>query len=269
MTEQQDKRNSSEPETDHFYVGYLPTPQPHRRFIVLLFTFITFWVFALSTVLVLTQRSPGRAVWLNSNEQSWTGILVESPYPMLIPDDSSATPPLLVVSMGKAGAHESLRGAFDHHVTLRGYALQREGRYMIELAPHPDAIVIDHPIPVEDRPSTQQARTEDLDLVGEIIDGKCYLGAMKPGDGVGHRTCAALCLRGGLPPMFVAESEIGDILYPLLLVDGSSKLDEETIQLVASRVHVHGQLSRIAGLPVLSVNRDDIQPLGAAVTSIP
>lgn len=254
---------------DHFYVGYLPAPDPHRRFVLLLVALLTLWTISAAIILVLTQRSPGPAVWLSSNQQSWTGILVETPYPMLIPDKGDDAFPLLVVSMGKAGAHAALRDAFDHRVTLSGFALQREGRNMIELAPEPDAIKIFEPIEPDRRPAITQVNSRSLELVGEIIDGKCFLGAMKPGDGTAHRSCAALCMRGGLPPMFAAESDLGDILYPLLMVDGSCELKDETIQMVASRVRVRGVLTNIAGLPVLSVKHEDIHPIGLFDTYIP
>src|SRR5258708_24539109 len=48
--------------------------------------------------------------------------------------------------------------------------------------------------------------TRDLGPVtvtGEIVDSKCYLGVMNPGQGKVHRDCAARCLSGGTPPIFV------------------------------------------------------------------
>ena len=53
-------------------------------------------------------------------------------------------------------------------------------------------------------------------LFGEITDPKCYLGAMKPGTGLTHRGCAALCISGGIPPLFVVER--GDNLPSRMLV---------------------------------------------------
>ncbi len=252
---------STSPKPDHFYVGYLPAPEPYRRFTTLLIAFLVVWFVSLSGVLVLTQRSPGTAVWDNSNEQTWTGRLIPKPYPMLIPDDSDNTTPLLVVAMGKLGAHTQLADAFNHRVTLRGFELTREGRRIIELAPEPGAIAIARPLGEQEIPKVVPAASGFIELVGEITDGKCYLGAMKPGDGFGHRSCAALCIRGGLPPMFVAESDLGSVIYPLFVVDGSTSLNEETIQLVACRVRLRGTLGSIAGIPVLSVKQDDIQPI--------
>jgi hypothetical protein len=54
--------------------------------------------------------------------------------------------------------------------------------------------------------------TEDLGaftLVGEIVDSKCYLGIMNPGETNPHRECAALCIRGGIPPLIIAHDADG------------------------------------------------------------
>ena len=232
----------------------------------LLVSVITLWLLCMSFVIVLTQRSPGRAVWDVGNEQEWSGVLIGSPYPILIPDQPEEAA-LLVVGMGKFGAQDALTDAFNHRVTLRGFELWRDGRHLIELTPEPDAVVIEEAVDNNEIPTLQLIEEELIDLVGEITDGKCYLGAMKPGDGYGHRSCAALCLHGGLPPMFVAESDVGGILYPLLIVDGSSTLDADVISLVASRVRVRGQRGTIAGLPVITTHKRDIELMSSELTA--
>lgn len=249
--------------TDPFYVGYLPAPTAHRRAMKSFIVLLALWLSMMGSVLVLTQRDPGAAVWDTSNERTWSGTLVEHPYPMLIPDDTDTQQALFVVAMGKRGAHDRLRPGFGHRVTLRGYELQREGRRMIELAETPDALQIGEPTT---QPPLFSHQNPDLDtnqdrveLIGEIIDGKCYLGAMKPGDGFGHRACATLCLQGGLPPMFAAEGETGTTLYPLLIVDDSTELDDATLSKVARRVRIQARTGTVAGLPVLFTNADAIE----------
>jgi len=39
----------------------------------------------------------------------------------------------------------------------------------------------------------------EFDLVGEIVDSKCYFGNMNPGNGKVHRDCAVRCMSGGIP----------------------------------------------------------------------
>ena len=258
MNDQRQSQQPADQQTDPFYVGYLPAPEQHRKAMRLLIALMVMWVGATAVILVLTQRTPGRSVWDNSNERSWTGVFVDDPYPMLVSDDPKDPHPMLVVSMGKRGAHDRLREADGHRITVRGYQLNREGRHLIELSDGPDAIEILERANPAACPAVLKHEQEPVELVGEIIDGKCYLGAMKPGDGLGHRACALLCIRGGLPPMFVAESEVGEILYPLLIVDGSTHLEEPNLSKVACRVRVRGQIGHIDGMPVISTTSDQI-----------
>jgi nitrite reductase/ring-hydroxylating ferredoxin subunit len=43
---------------------------------------------------------------------------------------------------------------------------------------------------------------------GPLGDPKCFARAMKPGDGKTHKGCAVLCLRGGIPAVFVAADRV-------------------------------------------------------------
>jgi len=240
---------------DEFYVGYLQMPDGHRRFISSFVIAMLVWSIGICLIIVITMRDPGYAKWNTGSMQSWTGTLIEQPYPMLIPDSNEPSA-LLVVSMGKRGAHERLSPHYGKHVTLRGYELNRDGRHLIELSPETNAI--------EAKQSPPRVFDEQLEhiehalLTGEIVDGKCYLGAMKPGDGAGHQACATLCIRGGLPPMFVADTPEGDYLYYLLTIDGSTQLPERIFSMIGRQVKLEGTISDKHGIRMLQTSVDDI-----------
>jgi hypothetical protein len=60
-------------------------------------------------------------------------------------------------------------------------------------------------------------------LTGEIVDSKCFLGVMTPGDGRTHSACASLCLRGGIPPALLVRDRVGrPALYLLEDATGAS-----------------------------------------------
>ena len=40
---------------------------------------------------------------------------------------------------------------------------------------------------------------------GEIVDSKCYLGVMNPGNLKAHRACAINCIQGGVPPVLLVR----------------------------------------------------------------
>jgi len=244
--------DSSPPDRDEFYVGYLPTPPKHLQVLRVLVMMMAVWILAMAGVISFSMRDPGEAVWDTSKEQTWTGTLVMEPYPMLLPDDGSAG--YLVVEMGKRGAQERVAPFARTSVSLRGFLLERDGRRIIELTPEdPDdqAITAAQSQGSIDFPPI--ASGEHASLVGEIVDGKCYLGAMKPGDGMTHKACATLCLRGGLPPMVVTQTEAGHE-FRLLILNGRVALPEELLAFVAEPVRVEGELIEFAGIPAVNVD---------------
>lgn len=242
---------------DPFYVGYLPMPEEHRRFVHALVVLLALWILGVGATIAMVMRDPGDAVWNTSNEQSWTGTLTMHPYPMLIPDNDRQHP-LLIVSIGKRGAHDRLAEFDRSTVELHGWELHREGRHLIELAEEDDAIIrVDDASPL----SAPGRPAEQVTIEGEIVDGKCFLGAMKPGDGSAHKSCAVLCLRGELPPMLATADVEGDPVFHLLIVDGKTALSEQILQLVSKRVRIRGQLTQpFDGLSILSTTEQEITP---------
>jgi len=246
---------NSKSQHDDFYVGYLPIPREYRKFITALMITLFIWIAAMAIIIVTTMRDPGFAIWKTGNVQQWSGTLVESPYPMLIPDNPSESA-IFVVSMGKKGAHDRLSPFFDKHVILNGFELNRDGRLLIELEEDASAITLD--LSKTTTPLSSPTYIDSTKLIGEIVDGKCYLGAMKPGDGVGHRSCAVLCIRGGLPPMFAAETPDGSKIYYLLTINGTTNYSEESLALVGQRVSITAEHSTLYGLPLLQTSNDQI-----------
>lgn len=243
---------------DAFYVGYLTTPKKHRTAIILTMIVIALWALCMSLMLVLAQRSPGLATWDISNEETWTGFLLEDPYPMLVTEQET----LLVVNMGKRDARAALEPFYDSQVTISGYQLIRDGRRIIELS-SPDSVR------AADLQNTSAFHVPDLEVldeeptihIGEIIDGKCYLGAMKPGDGFAHRSCAILCIKGGLPPMFAFEQRDEGTEIPLILIEDKAHFPEEHYQFVACRVELLARRARFGTLPILLIEPDSIRVL--------
>ena len=83
-------------------------------------------------------------------------------------------------------------------------------------------------------------------LVGEIVDTKCYLGAMKPGRGKPHRDCASLCIRGGIPAALLVRTENGE-RHLVHLVSFGRPVGVEVLDFVGQPVEVTGLLRRKDG----------------------
>tara|TARA_R110002072_G_scaffold42064_22_gene119128 strand:- start:8496 stop:9314 length:819 start_codon:yes stop_codon:yes gene_type:complete len=247
--------NSTEPTKPEFYVGYLPTPPAHRRFIQLTVAALTFLTLALAVLIARAQRDPGASLIPSATIQSWTGTLYTQPYPMLIEDDGSIH---LVMGMGKFGVADRVAPFKAKRCIVEGWALARSDRQGIQLAPESNAI---RPDPNSTSTIAQPALSPPtpVRLFGEIVDGKCFIGAMKPGDGKAHKSCAILCIGGGLPPMFESIDPTEFESLPLILVNGQAHLPDQLLQLAGEPVIITANLQSLGPLPILNIHFDPWQ----------
>ena len=105
-------------------------------------------------------------------------------------------------------------------------------------------------------------KTTDLGqmtLSGEIVDSKCYFGSMKPGEGKPHRSCAALCISGGIPPVYVVQNENKEADYYLMVGANGQQINQELLPYVAENVTLKGRVEQSDEWKILYVNPDDIQ----------
>jgi hypothetical protein len=100
-------------------------------------------------------------------------------------------------------------GLVGQRVAAEGYVLARGDIAMLVLG----AELVVRPGPAPAPPVERLGRWR---ITGEICDGKCAAGAMRPGTGLGHRACATLCLDGELPAVFVATAPVGGSVFLLL-----------------------------------------------------
>ena len=245
------------PERDDFYVGYFPLPRAHRRFLQVALPLAVFLMVFSAAGIALKQRDPGAGVWQTGEASTWTGVVRFDPYPTLYVE-GEAPGVYLLVRMGKLGAHDAAAPFNDQLVTIRGRQLQRDGRRMIELddAPGSDPAItsLGGASPTTAPPSVLTPVT----LSGEILDAKCYLGAMKPGDGKAHKACATLCIAGGIPPMLYTRAPDGSRTYTLLADESGAPILDPLLPFVGEPVTLSGRLERRAAGRVLRVDTGSI-----------
>ena len=139
--------------------------------------------------------------------RSFEGFVVADPYPSLVVPRGAVWTRYFLVGPGKSGADEVVRAVVNRWAALDGTLVFRDGQAMIEVVP--GAVV---PGPIPSGAGTARARVAELGeryLEGEIVGAKCHLGVMNPGSGIVHRDCAALCLRGGVPPFLAVQRADG------------------------------------------------------------
>ena len=81
-------------------------------------------------------------------------------------------------------------------------------------------------------------------LVGEIVDSKCFLGVMKPGNLKPHRACATRCISGGVPPVLLVRDDLGNASYYLLTSPSGAAVNQDIIRhnLVAEPISITGEV---------------------------
>jgi len=223
-----------------FFVGYLPAQPPSiaRR---VRSAVLAGLALALGSALVMVRsQSPYADSHFDfGTERPFTGAIEERPAPALWVGPASAPDGHLLVAPGKHGAAKLVAGLDGRTVTLQGKLIWRGGISMIEVVPgslRPAAAAAATPPAVE--------RLGRLALRGEIVDGKCYLGVMNPGEGKVHRDCAVRCISGGAPPLLAVWDEEAPVRLVSLAGSQGESIHAQLLDYVAEPVTVEGDLIR-------------------------
>jgi hypothetical protein len=219
---------------DEFYIGYIPkAPAGLGRRISLAARGILLVGVVISAFLIAGQPPFAPSRFEYGIDREYTGTIEAWPYPMLV----TGTTTFLLVAPGKHGLPvEGLQGM---SVRLRGSLIERAPNRMLEVEPAS--------IQAGTHPATVLPRGVDLGHVtlrGEIVDTKCYLGVMNPGERKVHRDCAVRCISGGVPPALVARDASGEARLVLLVGADGRRLNREVLPFVAEPIEVPGVLAR-------------------------
>ena len=85
---------------------------------------------------------------------------------------------------------------------------------------------------------------------------------MQPGQGKPHKSCAALCIRGGLPPVFCPEALCGSAASAPLLTDADGKPHGMALlPLVADPVLAQGRMVQVGDVRQFRVALNGIRRL--------
>jgi hypothetical protein len=91
-------------------------------------------------------------------------------------------------------------------------------------------------------------------VAGEICDGKCYAGAMRPGTGLAHKACALLCVDGGAPPVFVSGAPVEGMGFFLMAGLDGGPVPIDLSQVAGTPVVVEGEIVTMGDLAILKAD---------------
>jgi hypothetical protein len=224
---------------DEFYIGYEPgvsagIARRLRRAVPGLIAVLL----VAAAVATLAQRPLPAATFEYGRPRAVRGWLTLRPTPTLHVRDGDRTTRYWLVGRGKFGADADLAGFTDGWVSLDGTEIAREHWRMLEIVPGSVRRVASPESPPVADPVTRRA----FQGRGEIIDSKCFLGVMNPGQGAAHRDCAVRCLSGGVPLMFAYRNANGGSHLALLLSAPAGVPGPEWKQLAGTSVDIRGEL---------------------------
>lgn len=242
---------------DEFYTGYLPEAPVgiarHNRKAVLLVLLITA---CLAAALAASQKPFAVSFFEFGAPRSFEGVITFDPHPVLeVERPGGGTSRYYLVAFGKSGADEAVAELDGHRVRLEGTLIHRDDQTMLELL---DGTVEDLG---PGTPATPAEALGERTLRGEIVDSKCYLGVMKPGREKTHRACASLCIRGGIPPLFLVDTADGASSH-FLLVDAQGRaVNGRILDKIAEPLEITGQVERVGDHYVLKADPETYRRL--------
>ena len=229
--------------TEPFFVGWGKVPKA-LRFFLLAFSVLLMGAFgALSYSTSATQTDTGGGAFMGRVQA--TGVLQNDPYPILHVIESpqfDRGDTILLSGNGKRGAVDQAEGLDGQVVEANGVRMDRGALMGIQLRNGQRGLKT-----AEDQSARLDVPIEPLGrwkLQGEICDGKCLNGAMRPGTGLAHRACAVLCLLGDIAPVFVSSGPIEGSEFLLLSGEGGGAVPPALLDYTAVLIDVEGQVER-------------------------
>jgi len=244
--------------SDEFYIGWeAKAAAGIRKSVRRAVIFVLLLALLVPAVLALSQRMIGTSVFEWGVIKDFSGILFTSPYPYLLvprPGDTAGQTSYstyYLVAPWKFGLDQAELSPHDgKSVSLRGTLIYRGNQTMIEV--QPDSIM-----PAESSQELEMPPIIKLGkqtLVGEIVDSKCFLGVMNPGQLTPHRACAIRCISGGVPPVLLVRQANAPAIYLLLVSADGKPVNQQVLTLVAEPVEITGEVERQGELLVLKAD---------------
>jgi hypothetical protein len=257
------------PNTDEFYVGYLPqAPTFTAEFIKRVIIVIGIVAVVISTLLVLNQRKFSATTFEYGVPTTLEGIIYYLPVPHLRlrqGEDINKKviyQTILLVGSGKSGvdnvfkqAEVTLGNFHSRYARISGYLIYGDGKSLLQINEANDIQLTEEKNVQPDVPTIKTKG--NIIMTGEIIDPKCFFGVMKPGEGKPHRSCAIRCIAGGLPPVF--KSDLSE--YFLLTGENGEPINQQILSIVGDQINLEGDIEEIDDWKILKVKRKYLQQI--------
>jgi hypothetical protein len=245
---------------EDFFIGWAPTSKSNRRLLLTGGISLMAGGIGLMTLLASAHEPVGKGQWDQSQTVNLTGMMVTKPWPhLLIVEQGRELKTVFLVGSGKQGLSQETLLPDGALATATGSIIKRGSYAMMAISGlkahqgnQNDTITHAQPKIVNEAPVL---------LSGEILDAKCWFGAMRPSSGKVHKACASLCVRGRLPVAFCSKGcgDEGDLMV-FVRPDGTAH-DQELLPFVADPVAITGRIVRVNNMKQLRADISDIRYL--------
>lgn len=240
---------------NEFYIGWQDqAPNSYARKIRRVVFIILALALLVSAGLVLNQQPFANSTFEINRLRTLEGILIKEPIPclkILTGVDAQGVQQyqrVLLIGFGKHGAQPTIEAMEKEQnqmldgkgLKLEGKLIYFDGKLAMELSA--GAASFKGFAAVQDVPSLPTYLGQ-VTLRGEILDPKCYLGVMRPGEGKPHRSCAIRCIEGGITPLF--RSTTGKASQYFFALDTEGKpINDKIARYVADDIQLCGTAER-------------------------
>ncbi len=233
-----------------FFVGYAASlPADTKSFLLKVAAGWVFLMGALALTLSVATDDPGDGHF--AGDAVLTGLVTNAPYPVLFLPPDAGHPlghAVLLAGDGKTGAQSQSLSLEGKRAKASGYMLKRGELDMLVLG------AVSAEPAAEPSASFNPAPLGRWRVTGEICDGKCYTGGMRPGTGLAHKACANLCIAGGAPPVFVSAAPVEGSIFLLMAGPDGGPAPQGIADLAGLPVQVEGDIERRGDLLVLKAD---------------
>jgi len=261
--------NQNGVDKDSFYIGWSEQLDEDQKKAIKKFIMITSSLAVLFvTLFTYKQHRIANSAYLYAHQETYSGIINTKPFPHLTyisGNDPYGNPVYSVVPLVNAfkfGATEIIQKFLMQHPSgeakIKGTVINRYDdstkTFVLELTSGENAITSARGYSVR---RIKEIPAGIVKLRGEIIDPKCYIGAMNPGQGKTHRSCAIRCISGGIMPMLVYR-ENGKEKYVVVLGPNKEPINNKLLQYVAEPVELTGQLVHYYNRDYICIRPEEI-----------
>ena len=230
------------------YVGYLPKMPKSIKSLVKPFVIILLFLgLTTGVLLAVTQGKFADSFFEFGDVKEFSGTIQAKPVPFLLvttekrqADGLPVIERYPLVGVGKFSVGEEVTKLDGKRVTFSAQRILRDGLRMLEVVEGTVKETGSGNLLGRARPKALGEKT----LRGEIIDSKCYLGVMNPGNSKVHRACAVACLRGGVPALFVVKDKDGNKSELWLLDKDAKQANKKLLDYVAEPVELKGNITQ-------------------------